>query len=248
MRLTDQLRNLTALTLLAMASVAAAASLHQAAFDARSETYVLGYSSMDEIRIVGAPRDTDWSRTAMLHDGTTYRLYAFKAASRNTLYQFAFDPSRSAYVYGYSSIPEIEVDGMPRDADAGSFAMLHDGDVYRLYIPRRGDPSTLYQFGFDPRSEAYEFGYRSEEVIRIQGMPRDTDWDRWAMLHDGSTYRFYAMRRGTDLLYQAAWDDSRVAYVFGYNSLAEIPVDRMPGADVAMLHDGDDFRLYTVDR
>ena len=79
-------------------------------------------------------------------------------------------------------------------------------------------------------------------------MPRDTDWHRWAMLHDGNTYRLYAMRRGADLLYQAAWDSSRAAYVFGYSSIPEISVRRTPdrGQDVAMLHDGDDFRLYVT--
>jgi hypothetical protein len=240
------MRTLLTLCLL-LPSFVAAATLHQAAFDGRAEAYVFGYSSIAEIEVVGAPRDTDWSRTAMLHDGDVYRLYAFKRRSNNTLYQFGFDPNRSAYVFGHSSIPEIQIYDIPGDADASSFAMLHDGDTYRLYMPRRGDPATLYQFGFDPRAEGYVFGYNSDPRIMIRGMPRDTDWRRWAMLHDGSTYRFYAGRRGSDSLYQAAWVAGR-GYVYGESSIPEIDVRGARGrlSDPAMLHDGQTFRLYTV--
>jgi hypothetical protein len=227
---------------------AAAASLLQASFDSRSESYVFGHSSIPEIPIHGAPRDTDWQRTAVLHDGSMFRLYAMARGRDDTLYQFAFDPDAGAYVFGHSSIPELEIAGLPRDADTSSFSMLHDGDVYRLYYQRRGDPTTLYQLGFDPRTEAYEYGYNSNPTVRISGMPRDTDWNAWAMLHDGSEYRFYALRRGGASLYQAGWDGR--AYTYGYNSISEIELRGGPRQidDIAMLHDGRAFRLYTVRR
>ena len=34
----------------------------------------------------------------------------------------------------------------------------------------------------------YKFGYRSIPNTKIKNAPVDTDWIRWAMLHDGSTY------------------------------------------------------------
>jgi len=237
-----------ALATLLLALPVSAASLLQAAFDPSVGVYVFGYDSIPEIPAVGAPKDTDWSRTAMLHDGLAYRLYAFRSGSDEVLYQFSYDQARGAYVYGHASIRELRIVGAPRDADTSSFAMLHDGEVYRLYLQRRGDPSTLYQFAFDPTTQEYRFGHRSQQVIQVTGMPADTDWSRWAMVHDGSDYRFYALRRGGASLYQAAWDVRAASYRYGFNSIAEIPIRGGPRdlTDFAMLHDGISFRLYAI--
>ncbi|HNG61479.1 MAG TPA: hypothetical protein PKZ52_16770, partial [Cellvibrionaceae bacterium] len=90
--------------LMAFGSLCAnAQSLNQGAYVPGTTTYQYGYNSIPNIQISGAPADTDFKRSAMLHDGSTYRLYFFKKNSTNTLYQFGWNGS--VYQYGYNSIP-----------------------------------------------------------------------------------------------------------------------------------------------
>lgn len=49
-------------------------SLNQAAY-LTGTIYEFAFNSIPNIPIINAPRDTDFSRYAMLHDGNTYRLY-----------------------------------------------------------------------------------------------------------------------------------------------------------------------------
>jgi hypothetical protein len=82
--------------------------------------------------------DTDHTRWAMLHDGATYRYYAFQEGSVTTFYQFGFKAGTNDYEYGFSSIPTLTVDNMPADSDTSNFAMLHDV----------GEPVARYRFYF----------------------------------------------------------------------------------------------------
>ena len=218
-------------------------SLNQAAFNTSQGSYQYGYNSFGNIEITGAPEDTDWDRWAMLHDGTNYRLYFFKKGSDDTLYQFGFDGA--TYAYGYNSISTLRISGAPASADTGSFAMVHDGATYRLYLKDKNDPALLYQFGFD--GATYAYGYNSIASIRIIGSPADTDQQRWAMLHDGSNYRYYAFKEGSDtVFYQYAFNGS--SYEYGFSSIDILSVEGMPSDSLtdsfAMLHDGQAYRFY----
>ena len=140
-------------------------SLNQFAWVAGTAIYRFGHNSIPNIPIVGAPDDADLSNWAMLHDGSAYRLYAFKRGTTDTLYQAAFNGS--AYQFGFNSIPVLRLVGFPADADASSFAMLHDGSAYRLYLRRSGDPRTLYQASWVAGTDTYQFGHNSIPAIPV---------------------------------------------------------------------------------
>lgn len=237
------LRILGAVLSLSLVSVwAQAASLNQAAWVEGTDKYRFGYQSIPNIQITNAPADTDYSRSAMLHDGTTYRLYFFKQGSNNTLYQFAWNGS--TYHYGYDSIPTLTIANKPADASSQSFAMLHDGTTYRLYL-LSNDKTKLYQFGWN--GSTYYYGYNSIPVISITGAPADTDKNRWEMLHDGDMFRLYFGKSGVlDKIYQFGWNGS--TYHYGYNSIPVLTLENIPFnsnfSSFNMLHDGGNYRFY----
>jgi hypothetical protein len=222
-------------------------SLNQAAWVAGTTTYRFGYHSIPNIPITGEPADADAGRWSMLHVGTDYRLYAFQAGTTARLYQFAYNGA--SYAFGFHSIPRLDLVGFPADTDAGSVSMLHDGTDYRLYLRRTGQPQLLYQAAWVPGSTTYRYGFRSLPQIPVTGFPADTDWSRWSMLHDGTDYRFYAMRLGSDTeLSQGAFTRAGLAYEFGFRSIPRLTLVGAPAssdpASFAMLHDGADYRFY----
>jgi len=226
-------------------------SLNHAGYNSVTHTYQYGYNSISNITVTGEPDDTDWSRYAMLHDGEVYRLYFFRTGSNDTLYQFAYNPNTAVFEYGYRSISTLRITGMPADADPSSFAMLHDGSDYRLYMRSTANPARIYQSAFNRTTNRYEYGYHSIAVIDVTGAPADVDWDRWEMLYDGQTYRHYAMRRNsTTELYQFGFNASAGDYQYGYRSIPTLRVENMPaGSDpgnFGMLHDGRDYHYYAL--
>ncbi|HMW48431.1 MAG TPA: hypothetical protein PKD17_19160 [Cellvibrionaceae bacterium] len=231
--------------LMAFGSLCAnAQSLNQGAYVPGTTTYQYGYNSIPNIQISGAPADTDFKRSAMLHDGSTYRLYFFKKNSTNTLYQFGWNGS--VYQYGYNSIPILTITGAPADANPQKFAMLHDGTTYRLYFLSQ-DKTKLHQFGWDGSS--YKYGYNSIPVIPITGAPADTDKNRWEMLHDGKDYRLYFAKSGVNnTLYQFAWNGA--SYQYGYNSIPVLTLQGFPAnsdfSSFDILHDDANYRIYFI--
>ena len=82
---------------------------------------------------------------------------------------------------------------------------------------------TLYQAIYGGGSYSYTGQFY------ITGAPDDTDWNRWGMLHDGSTYRLYFMKEGaTDTLYQFAYNASSADYEYGSNSITPIKLTNIP--------------------
>lgn len=223
--------------------------VNQAAFQPGSTSYVFGYRSISNLSIVNAPFDTDWNRWAVMYDkndGGVYRLFFFKAGTSDVLYQFGFNSAMKAFQFGYKSIPALRIVGMPLDTDTNQFSVLHDGTGYKLYMPRVRESSTLYEFTFNLTTRQYEHSHRS---LNVTGMPGDTDWQRTALLHDGTDYRFFAMKSGTNhLLYQAAYNPTLGSFQYGFRSmpllsLVATPVNSNPRA-FSMLHDGTDYRFY----
>jgi hypothetical protein len=226
-------------------------SLNQAGYNVSTQSYQYGYESIPNINITGAPADLDWSRWAMLHDGRMYRLLFFKVGTNDTLYQFGFNPRSSDYEFGYLSVPEeLKIAGVPTDADPTSFAMLHDGTRYRLYMRSLSNPARIYQFAYNSATRRYEYGFAGAiPRIDVTGAPADVDWDRWGMLHDGTTYRHYAMRKGSNTqMYQFGYNTAARAYQYGFNSIPVLTVQNMPQDsdtnNFAMLHDGSHYRFY----
>lgn len=220
-------------------------SLNQSAYVTGTNEYRYGYSSIPNVGFANAPEDANFARCAMLHGGDRYRFYCFKGSTQDTIYQFAWNGS--AYEYGYEDvIPELSIAGLPPDADCSKFAMLHDGEDYRLYVRKLGEP-VLYQCAWD--GSCYTFGYKSIEELSVTGFPTDADLSRWDMLHDGSTYRFYGMSYTCPTtLYQGAFSPECSGYEFGHLSIPKISLVENPDtttySDIAMLHDGSNYRLY----
>lgn len=222
-------------------------AVNQFAYVAGTDNYQFGHNSIPTIPITGAPADTNWRRWSMLHDNSAYRMYFFKGSAADTLYQFGFNGS--SYAYGHDSIPALTLSGAPADADASSFAMLHDGSAYRLYLRQLGNPQRLYQFAYVAGSTTYRYGHDSIPAIDVTGFPADTDWSRWQMLHDGGAYRIYAFKLGSNTrFYQGAFNPATQRYEFGHNSIRELNLVGTPAssnlASAAMLHDGSAYRFY----
>ena len=226
---------------------AAPSSLYQGSWIPGTSNYEYGYNSIPNVPITGAPADADFSRFSMLYDGNAYRLYVFRGGTSNTLYQFSWDGS--SYAYGNNSIPVLTLTNAPGDADASSISMLHEGSTYHAYLRRLGDPATLYQFIWIPGTSTYQYGspgyYPS---LPVTGFPADTDWSRWTMLHDASTYRIYAFRNGeNDLIRQGSWNAAASAYQYAFDSIPELNLVDFPANSnfgrAAMLYDGA-YRFY----
>jgi hypothetical protein len=106
---------------------------------------------------------------------------------------------------------------------------------------------SVNQAAYVPGSTTYRFGFRSIPRIPITGAPADTNWRRWAMLHDGSAYRMYFFKGSTrDTLYQFAWNGS--SYDFGHRSIPELTLTNIPAdadpSSFSMLHSGNLYHLY----
>jgi hypothetical protein len=222
-----------------------APDLLQAAYNPDTETYEFGFGSIDTLPITGSPSDVDWSRWGMLHDGSSYRLYAMKAGSDDTLYAFEYDTDAQQY---QGSTQGVAITDAPANADLSSFAMVHDGVRARLYA-LSDDTNTLHQFGFDEDAGAFVYGHSSIPEIPIANVPGGTDWTGWAMVHDGTRFRLYAYgSTAHDSIVQFAYDSDVEAYVEGFESISPLDLQAIPSngdqKQFAMLHDGDRFRLY----
>ena len=224
-------------------------SVNQFAYISGTTEYKFGHNSIPNIPITDAPNDTDFTRWAMLYDGSTYRMYFFKESTNNKIYQFGFNGS--SYQFGYNSIPELTLVDIPVDADVSSFAMLHDGNDYRLYLRQLGEANLLYQFAWVPGTSTYKWGHNSIPKIPVTGFPKNADNNRWAMLHDGDAYRFYRMGLGNnDKLLQGSFNRSTNAYEYAFNSIPELTLVGTPSdsdlSEAAMLHDGNNYRFYLL--
>ncbi|PXF44961.1 hypothetical protein BWQ96_05261 [Gracilariopsis chorda] len=221
-------------------------SLNQYCFVSGTKTYKFGYNSVPNVTVTSAPDDADFTRSAMLYDGQTYRFYCFKSTTKDTIYQFAW--SGSSYVWGAKgSIPELTITGLPDDADLSQFGMLHDSGKYRLYVKKLGSAS-IYQCAWDGSSYAFGASGAIPEMA-VVGFPADADLTRWDMLHDGSDYRFYCLSAidGTKV-YQGAFKYGE-GYKYAHNSIPTLSMTESPPTStctsICMLHDGRNYRLYT---
>lgn len=107
--------------------------------------------------------------------------------------------------------------------------------------------SSVNQAAYVPGSAVYQFGYNSIPNIPITGAPTDTNFRRWAMLHDGSAYRMYFFKGSTNnKLYQFAFNGR--SYQYGHNSIPELTLTNMPAdadaSSFSMLHSGAYYHLY----
>lgn len=208
-------------------------------FTYKTEEYK--YSFDNQISIKNAPNDADWSRWAMLHDGSHYRLYCFKKDTNHTLYQFAFDGVN--YTFGHESISEITLENVPEHVNTTVFAMLHDGKDYRLYLGDKSNSDILHQFEWN--SESYV--YKPELTMQIAGLSLDADTDVIAMLHNGEDYIYYALDVDKDRLHLAVYNSN----VHFYEAINTLPIVNIPQQtnknSFSMLYSEDGHFLYFLE-
>ena len=228
-------------------------SLDQAVYDASTQAYQFGTSTLPNIKTANAPADTDWSRWAMLHNGTSFKLFAMKRNTTNTLYQFVYNGSTQKYEWDSAATnSSVMISGIPDDANTSSIAMLHAQGADRLYMLSKSG-TAIHQFKFDSTSNTFIYAFNGAiGKVDITGMPGNINWSRWAMTHDGAHYRVYAMENGSNTqLHQAAYNSASGNYEHGFNS--NMPTITSIDAATererfAILHDGSAYRLYMLRR
>jgi hypothetical protein len=162
--------------------------LYQFAWNGSS--YEFGHESIPELTLTNIPVDADASSFCMLHSGAYYHLYLRRLGDPTTLYQFLWVPGTSDYEYGRApAIPTLPIVGFPPDTDWARWMMLHDDKTYRLYAFKLGSNNRLYQGSWNGKQ--YEYGYDSIPMLGLERTPGNCNLASAAMLHDGSTYRFY---------------------------------------------------------
>jgi hypothetical protein len=167
-------------------------------------------------------------------------------AQTGKLYQAGYNGNN--YEFGFHSSPTLSIIGAPEDTDWERWSILHDGSVYRLYFMPIGRSNVLYQFGYNPNTGNYEYGYESKPVIEITGLPKNTNVTNFSILYDGSYYRLYFKSSDNFSLYQCGYNFYQEKYEYGYESIPEIQITNAP-SDVdlrswSMLFDGETYRLY----
>ena len=226
------------------------ATLHQASYDGAGAYTFQDIGQVQRLQVLDIPPEADTSRWAMLHDGGRYRLYFLNGDDGPLrLLQFVFDEG----AYRPAGTPELPITGFPDDTSTSSFAMLHDGDRYRLYLRSAGGAPEVLQGAFNPASGAYEYGFASTGRIPVVNVPPGAVMDEWAMLHDGDAYRLYVHQAGRNGIHQFVYDGA--AYDNAATGLPDIDVVSIPPdvdiSDFAMLHalDGPpDYSLYHLER
>lgn len=162
--------------------------------------------------------------------------------------QGSWQPGTNNYVFGLNSIPNIPITGAPADTNFRRWAMLHDGDTYRMYFFKGSTADQLYQFGWNGSS--YHFGHNSIPVLTLTNAPADADASSISMLHSGGNYHAYLRKLGDpETLYQFIWQPGTTNYQWA--SPGWIPALDVSGfpADTdwsrwQMLHDGAAYRIY----
>lgn len=223
-------------------------SLEQAAIQPDTGDFVFGFNSISRIPIAGAPADTDFTRMAMLHDGSDYQLYALVAGSTSDLYRFVYDAATRQYVHdGTSSTSSLSISGLSDSAEPISIAMLHDRSDQLLFVRSAIDQNTLKRFALDVSTNTFEPTRAQGPTVRIANAPTHTDVTRWAVLHDGETTRLYqGSKIDSTRLYSFDLDASMNTYFYDPDRDAELvgtPASSTTD-DFVMLHDGSASRFY----
>jgi hypothetical protein len=131
-----------------------------------------------------------------------------------TLYQ-------AVYVGGsYRYTKQIYITGAPADTDWSRGGMSHDGTDYRLYFMKGSTDDIVYQFGYNPNSGDFEYGYRSIRILRLTNIPADADTDSFAMSNVGnsSSGSYYAHMRSLS--------NPAMIYTFRFNGVNSYAYER----------------------
>lgn len=111
--------------------------VHQFAYNSATQSYEYGFDgAIPQIDVTMFPGATDFSGWGMLWDDAAYRFYAFSDSNHDALAQGSYNSGSGDYEWGFNSINVIDIIDFPADTNTDDFAMLHDGDNFRLYMMR----------------------------------------------------------------------------------------------------------------
>ena len=111
--------------------------VHQFAYNSATQSYEYGFDgAIPQIDVTLFPGATDFSGWGMLWEGDAYRFYSFSDSNHDALAQGSYNSGSGDYEWGFNSIPVIDIINFPADTNTDDFAMLHDGDDFRLYMMR----------------------------------------------------------------------------------------------------------------
>ncbi len=206
--------------------------LHQAAYVSGTGESVVGAGgSYPEIPVAIVGDDVDPTRWAAFHDGSDYRLAFMARDLPPRVILFGYDPSVGRYTRTYPAPMVVPLKNVPSDADLSSFAMLRADGFWRLYLERRGDARTLYQFAYD--GGAFRWGLGSLFSISMVGLPPDADPTRWAMHYGGGVYRvIVGSHTKPTTFYELGFDPATYDYVYGYASRDVVTVKGLPSGAI----------------
>ncbi len=196
-----------------------------------SETDTPGDSASDDSAESGSGSDGDESTGAPV------------AGPR--LHTAALDDAGGTYVFDES----YTIGTGPVDIDWNRWAVLNDSDIDRLYFLPEGRSDEIYQYGLNPNSGEYEYGYSSFAVIPIVDTPANADTSMFGMGEDGAQYRLYFLDQAHENVLGFGFDSVAISYVHGLNAPEAAPImDTPAGADwsgwAVTGSSGPDNRLY----
>lgn len=148
------------------------------------------------VPIEGAPAYTSYHQIATVNANGRLRLYLQSERFDNVFFQFAYVQGVSGPVFRYGAddvLASLIISDMPGDADLSRFSFHHAGSTYRFMCHRSGSDSVMYQAGWRAAIGRYEYGYASRDAVLIS-MPSGASPNS-KVLHDGSSYRAYRLRR-----------------------------------------------------
>jgi len=141
-----------------------------------------------EIKINNIPSDANTNSFSMIHDGASSKLF-MQSRTKHALYQFDFESQDKHY--DLKSDRPIMIYNAPADSDWYRWAMLHDGNNMLLYFFKKETPDEFYQFGLNPGSQSFEYGFPSASLLYLVGIPIRSNTNQFSMLHSGNAYQFY---------------------------------------------------------
>ncbi|MGB0524447.1 MAG: hypothetical protein ACPGJS_15860 [Flammeovirgaceae bacterium] len=207
------------------------------------------YEKERNIDVVGSPSDSDWNRWAMLHSSKTnegdelYRLYCFQHGTNDTLYQFGYNEKADQYEFGYKSDKVLKIKGVSPQLDTATFAMLHDGENYRLYFLDFLNPHRLHQFVYDGFQYVIE---ASNPIMDLVGLSPSVDTRRMAMASDnGISYELYLFEQGKKgHLLHAMYEEQHNTYDVTDRIPLGVDLNEADITSFSLLQDGEDYWCY----
>ena len=200
----------------------------------------------EEFLVENGPGDVDPDRWAMTYNGAHGLFFMRKAESGPPMVYRYYPLTERRFSFTGVMYPII---GAGTDVDLGSMATLYADGRWRLYFRSKSRPQDVHQFLLHIDTRRFEY----LSTISSLNTPSDTDYDRWAMHHDGTTYRQMFFKEGSSTtIYQAGYSSVLNTYLYGWASAPTVILlgfAPLSASDrFASFHDGSRARIAFASR